>query len=94
MKPKNLSGGHLTRTQKAAGPSEESMRNHPAWIVKCKFIRILELVGGLYSTYFQFMGFIPPINNNGSHQYGADGFKHWGSKTIGGSIQSFFEISG
>ena len=28
-KPKKLCGGHLTRTQKAAGPSEESMRNHP-----------------------------------------------------------------
>ena len=27
----------LARTQKAAGPSEESMWNHPARIVKCKF---------------------------------------------------------
>ena len=37
MKPKNFGGGHLTRTQNAAGPSEESMRNNPVWIVKCKF---------------------------------------------------------
>ena len=29
MKPKNFSGGHLTRTQKAEGSSEESMQNHP-----------------------------------------------------------------
>ena len=34
------------RTQKAAGPSQESIRNHPAWFV------ILELSGGVYSTYF------------------------------------------
>ena len=47
----SVSGGHLTGTQKASAPSEESMRNHRAWIVKCKFIKILELVGGLYSTY-------------------------------------------
>ena len=34
---KKFSSGHLTRTQEAADPSEESIRNHPAWIVKCKF---------------------------------------------------------
>ena len=51
MKPKNCSGGHLTRTQKAADPSEESMQNHPAWIVKCK-CRIFELLGGMHSTRF------------------------------------------
>ena len=39
------------------------MRNHRAWIVKSKFIRILELVGGLYSTCFRFMVYIPPISN-------------------------------
>ena len=37
MKAKYFSGGHLSRTQKAAGPGEESMRNDPAWIVKCTF---------------------------------------------------------
>ena len=34
---RKLQSRHLTRTQKAAGPSVGSMRNHPAWIVKCKF---------------------------------------------------------
>ena len=62
MKSKNFSGGHLTRTQKAAGPSEESIRNHREWIVKYKLIRILELIGGLYSTCFRFMVYIPPIS--------------------------------
>ena len=33
----NCSGGHRSRTQKATNPSEESMRNHPAWIITCKF---------------------------------------------------------
>lgn len=37
VEAKNCSGGHLTKTQKAAGPSDQSLRNHPAWIIKCKF---------------------------------------------------------
>ena len=40
------------------------MRNHPAWIVKCKFLRILELRGGMYSTYFYCMIYIRPIKSN------------------------------
>ena len=93
MKPKNFSGGHLTRDQKAAGPGEESMRNHPTWIVKCKLKNLratwsyalnILLIYGLYSSYRQQIG---------SYQYGADGFKNLGSKTIGTSIQSFFKIS-
>ena len=52
--------GHLTRTQKTAGPSEESMGNHPAWIVKCKFkdfrttwryVFNILLIYGLYCSY-------------------------------------------
>ena len=93
MKPKNFSGGHLTRTQKAADPSEESMRNHPAWTVKCKFkdfratwryvFNILYIYGLYSSCQYQI----------GSYQYSADGFKNLGSKTLISSIQSFFEIS-
>ena len=70
------------------------MRNHRAWIVKCTFIRILELVLGLYPTCFKFMVYITPISNKiGCYQYGADGFKNLSSKTIVSSIQSIFEIS-
>ena len=56
---KKFSGCHLTRTQKAAGPSEESMRNLPAWTVKCKFKDVratrryvfnILLICGLYSS--------------------------------------------
>ena len=35
VKPKNFDGGHLTRTNKAAGPSVESMASQAAWIIKC-----------------------------------------------------------
>ena len=56
IKPKNCSGGHLTRTQKAEGSSEESMQNHSAWIVKCTFKDFGPtwrnvLIYGLYSSY-------------------------------------------
>ena len=59
--PKKLSGGHLTRTQKAAGPSVESMRNHPVWIVKkrkfkdfratWRYVFNILVIHGLYSSY-------------------------------------------
>ena len=45
----------------------------------------MRLIYGLHSSYQYQIG---------SYQYGADGFKNLGSKTIGSSIQSFFEISG
>ena len=57
---KNFSGSHPTKTQKAAAPSEESMRNHLAWIVKCKFkdfrttwkyVFNMLLIYCLYSSY-------------------------------------------
>jgi len=89
MKPKNCSGGHLTRTQKAAGPLDESMPSHPAWIVKCKlkdfwaawrYAFKMQLIYGLYFSYQYQIG---------SYQYGANGFKNLDSKTIGSSIQSF-----
>ena len=60
MKAKNFSGSHLTRTKKAAGPKEGSMRNHPAWIVKWKFkdfraswryVFNIFLIYGLHSSY-------------------------------------------
>ena len=60
MKPKNFSGGHLTRTQKAAGPGEESTRDHPEWIVKCesrhfratwRYVFKILLIYGFYSSY-------------------------------------------
>ena len=41
----------------------------------------------IYGLYFSYQYQI------GSYQYGDDGFKNLGSKTIGSSIQSFFEIS-
>jgi len=74
---KNFSGCHLTRTQKAAGPSEESMRNHPAWIVKCtvkdvratrRYVFNILLICGLYSFY---------QSQSGSYQYGADAFTNF-----------------
>ena len=74
---KNFSGCHLTRTQKAAGPSEESMRNHPAWIVKCtvkdvratrRYVFNMLLICGLYSFY---------QSQSGSYQYGADAFTNF-----------------
>ena len=58
--PKNFSGGHLSRTQNAAGPSEESMRNQSAWVVKCKckdfratwgYVFNIVFIYGLYSPY-------------------------------------------
>ena len=45
----------------------------------------MRLIYGLYSSYQYQIG---------SYHYGANGFKNLGSKTIGSSIQSFFEISG
>ena len=91
----------LTRTQKAAGPRDESTRNHPAWIVKCKVKDFLatwryafnmRLIYGLHLSYQYQIG---------SHQYGADdSMKNLGSNTtsslgsntstIVSSIQSFF----
>ena len=59
--PKKLSGGNLTSTQKAAGPSEESIRNHPVWIVKkrkfkdfratWRYVFNILVIHGLYSSY-------------------------------------------
>ena len=60
MKPKNFSGGHLTRTQKAAGPNEESMRLQHG--LSNASLRISELLKGIYSTYFKFMVYISPIS--------------------------------
>ena len=60
MKPENCSSVHLTRTQKPADPSEESMRNHLIWIARCKFKDFwatwryafnMLLIYDLYSSY-------------------------------------------
>ena len=50
---------YLNRTQKAVDPSEESKRDHPAWIVKCNFKdfratwRYLVNILLIYSLYSQ-----------------------------------------
>jgi len=62
MKPKNCSGGHLTRTQSAADPSEESMRNNPPWIVRWKFKDFRTTWRYAFNIRFNFF-FISPINN-------------------------------
>ena len=57
--------------------------------------RILELLGRMYSTYFWFTSYIPPINNKlGPTTIAPMASKNLDSKTIGSSIQSSFEISG
>ena len=76
----------LTRTQKAAGPRDESTRDHPAWIVKCKVKdfwatwRYAFNMRLIYGPHFSYQYQV------GSYQYGADGFKNLGSKTVGSSI--------
>ena len=65
MKPKNCSGSPLTRTQKGAGLSDKSMRNHPAWIIKCKVKDFLANWRYAFNILGLIYGFnnIPPIDN-------------------------------
>ena len=60
MKPKNVSD-HLTRTQKA-GPREESVRNHPAWIVEWKF-KDFRATWRYVLNILLIYGYISPIDN-------------------------------
>ena len=56
MTPNNFSVTHLTRTQRAAGPNEESMRSEitPRGLSNAS-LRILELLGVMYSTYLSLL---------------------------------------
>ena len=92
MTPKNFSGGHLTRTHKA-GPNDESMRNHRAWIVKCKF-KDFRATSGVYSTYFWLIWFIFLLAiTNWVLPIRCRWLQKLGFKTKGSSSQSFLEIS-
>ena len=90
MKPKNCSGGHLTWTPKMLRVLVRSQCEITQHGLSNASLRIFELLGGMNSTCFWFMVYIPPINN----QYGADGFKNLGSRTIGSLIQYSFETWG
>ena len=46
------------------GPSEESCEiTRHGLSTACATLRILEILGGMFSLFFSFMDCIPPINN-------------------------------
>ena len=75
VRPKNFDGGHLPRTQKAAGPSVESKAKHSAWIIKCH-LTDFQLSDRMFLIYLYLIEYTLPrvrcCSSSGSYQYGAD----------------------
>ena len=87
MKPKNAAAATLLGPKKLQMMSQCEITRQGLSDAR---LRIFELLGGMYSTCFWFMIYIPPINN----KLGPTNMAAMASKTIGSSIQSSFEISG
>ena len=87
MKPKNAAAATLLGPKKLQMMSQCEITRQGLSDARS---RIFELLGGMHSTCFWFMIYIPPINN----KLGPTNMATMASKTIGSSIQSSFEISG